>query len=710
MRVVKIILIGILLELRLLASDLPPNQFFSDYTAQNSGKTGIIEMPNARVMDDWQARLHYHYNNPFSYYGLLLSPLPRLETNFRLTRIAGTPGFSDSDAYGDYKDKSIDFKFLLSKEDEILPAIAVGVDDITGTGLFSSKYLVLSKRKDFIDFTAGYALGRMGGEDLRKYNTNSNDNSFSFLTSTDLTGGSFFYGAEVHITPDLSVKIEYSPIDYNKDRVSAFRAQPSLQAPEYKFNTGITYNITQNSNFSLNFERGNSIAFSYRLTLPFGKEGLYPHQADEKWRASEKTKEKFKQKNNQELVDSTANEVAAERFSNVDVTLNKDKMWIGFENPRYNEDAQAIGRVADTVDEVVPENIDKLYIALKNRNIEHSVLEINRQELQKIKSDNLTSTNDIQDTVVVSNDIESKYLEFLDNHEYDAKSDTIGSKKINFIHRPHLQTFLNAKDNPFVYRFTWLAGYQVNLWEGSQFRSRLRIPIKSTMNQITDKTLEPEGSATRTDVLQYQQHNKLQLNDLTFDQVIPLIYNSYARISAGYFEAAYAGWSAELYKPLYEGRFGIGTEYTKVNKREVGNMFGLKDQSFNTKFLNLYGELFPELGIWSTLKIGQFLAGDSGAKLTIAREYKGYTIGMYIAKTDTSIFQSDENKDYIDKGIFITIPLSLFTNKLTRGSLSYGLSAWTRDVAQTVAQPNSLVGSSIGNSFRIRKNLEFFKK
>ena len=64
---------------------------------------------------------------------------------------------------------------------------------------------------------------------------------------------------------------------------------------------------------------------------------------------------------------------------------------------------------------------------------------------------------------------------------------------------------------------------------------RMRVPFFTTMDQIADKTLEPEETATRTDVLKYQQYNHLQMNDFSFDQIISLPFESLGRASIGYF-------------------------------------------------------------------------------------------------------------------------------------------------------------------------------
>lgn len=706
---VAFLAIVLLSNLTFASSVISPNQTYSDYSTQNSGKTGIIEMPNARVMEDWQMRANYNYNNPFIYYGVAISPFPRLEMNFRMTQIQGLVGTGDWSGYGDYKDKAIDLKFLLAKEDEIWPAIAIGVDDITGTALFASKYIVLSKRLGFLDVSGGYAIGRMGGSDISEfYNMrDGQDAAMQFLASTQLNGN-FFAGLEAHITPDITLKAEYSPIDYMKDQVNPFK-KGLVEEPALDFNFGVAYNLTDKINFSANFERGNSVSLGLHMRFPFDKEGLYPLQPDPRWDAPETLKETFKTKNDEELKNGIADEVAAEKLANVDAAINGKNVWVGIENPRYNSDAKALGRAADTIDEIAPEKIDTLYLALKHRNVEHTVIKVDREELKILKNDpSAISDADMKRNIEIYNNPKDAYKEFSDGKEI-AKTESIGTEHLKFIHRPHLQSFFNAKDNPFVYRFTWLAGYQYFPWDGAMIQHRMRVPLFTTMDQIADKTLEPEATATRTDVLKYQQYNNLQMNDFSFDQIINLPFESLGRVSIGYFEPAFAGYGLEWYKPIFNGRFGVGLEYQKVNKREVDDFFAIKDQSFDAKFINFYAEIFPEFGISTSLKYGQFLAGDKGFKWTITRQYKGFTVGAYIAKTDTSIFTSQENKDYVDKGIFFSIPISVVKSQDSQGYLNYGLSAWTRDVAQSAVQPSSLVGTKINNAYRFQSTIEDFK-
>ena len=203
-------------------------------TANYSGNTGILETPNARIMPDWSMRMFINQDKPFTYYGFAGTPLPFLEANFHMTQVDGIAGFSDSDGYGDYKDKALSLKILLQEEREFLPSVVFGGDDIWGTGLYTSKYIALGKQIGYFDFTLGYAKGRLGGQQIATVNTtnsgSTNNSAFSFMKDLSWGGGEAFGSVVFSATPELSLMAEYSPINYEKDRINPF-----LNGPRYDF-------------------------------------------------------------------------------------------------------------------------------------------------------------------------------------------------------------------------------------------------------------------------------------------------------------------------------------------------------------------------------------------------------------------------------------------------------------------------------------------
>ena len=68
------------------------------------------------------------------------------------------PGYE----YQDYKDKGFNVKVRL-KEQGNFPAVAIGVMDIAGTGLYSSEYIITSYGINNIDMHFGLGWGTLNG-------------------------------------------------------------------------------------------------------------------------------------------------------------------------------------------------------------------------------------------------------------------------------------------------------------------------------------------------------------------------------------------------------------------------------------------------------------------------------------------------------------------------------------------------------------------
>ena len=70
------------------------------------------------------------------------------------------PGYE----YQDYKDKGFNLKLRI-KEEGVLPAIAVGINDLAGTGLYGSEYVVGSYGINNFDFHFGLGWGAYNGSE-----------------------------------------------------------------------------------------------------------------------------------------------------------------------------------------------------------------------------------------------------------------------------------------------------------------------------------------------------------------------------------------------------------------------------------------------------------------------------------------------------------------------------------------------------------------
>ena len=119
------------------------------------GHVGYINIPSAFSLKESSINLMVNRNEPDRKISLTASPLDWLDANIFYVDITGKPyggGYKQSN-----KDKGFSFKASLGKI--YGHQFAIGVNDIAGTGYFSSEYLVLSKRLPKFEYSIGIGWG-----------------------------------------------------------------------------------------------------------------------------------------------------------------------------------------------------------------------------------------------------------------------------------------------------------------------------------------------------------------------------------------------------------------------------------------------------------------------------------------------------------------------------------------------------------------------
>ena len=130
-----------------------PKSSFPSFS--NSGTIGLIQMPTARMLPAGSIAFSWSDSEPYQRGSFVGQPFSWLEASYQYTDVNNALYSLSEEFSGDqtYKDKSFDAKFLLFNETAILPAVAAGIRDMGGTGVFAAEYLVASKRIRNIDFT-----------------------------------------------------------------------------------------------------------------------------------------------------------------------------------------------------------------------------------------------------------------------------------------------------------------------------------------------------------------------------------------------------------------------------------------------------------------------------------------------------------------------------------------------------------------------------
>lgn len=150
-------------------------------------------------------------------------------------------------------------------------------------------------------------------------------------------------------------------------------------------------------------------------------------------------------------------------------------------------------------------------------------------------------------------------------------------------------------------------------------------------------------------------------------------------------------WTApgEVDKPaLYRPRgspWAVGVDVNHVQQREFAQDLRLRDYKANTGHLTTYWEM-PWQGLVGTLSVGQYLAGDRGATLSVARTFNnGSSMGAFVTKTNVSAQQFGEGS--FNKGVYWSIPFDAFMTTSSRLRANFAWIPLTRDGGAILARP-----------------------
>lgn len=235
------------------------------------GMTGLIDLPTADMQPDGQFTATVGYFDGFLRNTVSAQFLPGVEVAFRYSQLF------DFNANGDLFDRSFDIKMRLLSETNTWPAMAIGLQDFLGTGVYSSEYVVATKGFAVEDFGSFRVTGGLGWGRYADLNgvRNPFSNFESFEERNDRTGeggnvnfGQFFAGPDMGIfggvewqTPveDLTVKVEYSTDRYELEQRSGDYSQ------EIPVNFGVQYRPLDGVEVGAYYMYGN--AFGVRLSI-----------------------------------------------------------------------------------------------------------------------------------------------------------------------------------------------------------------------------------------------------------------------------------------------------------------------------------------------------------------------------------------------------------------------------------------------------------
>lgn len=656
------------------------------------GWVGLMQTPTARMRAAGSASFTASRVEPYSRYSIMLQPFDWLEGGFRYTKITNRL-FGPEEFSGDqkYLDKNIDAKLRLWKESAYIPEVALGINDVGGTALFASEYLVASKRFGNFDASLGLGWGYMG-------NTGDFANPLGVVSSkfdnrpvTDFgVGGelaadtyfrgrtSLFGGVQWH-TPwdDLILKLEYEGNNYQNEPL----ANPQEQSS--RVNYGVVYQFSDSINFHLGLERGNTFSVAISLFENFSTfntpklsdpkplpvtTGPRPAQVD--WK---QTLQRVQQQ-----TDWQVREVE-QRGSEVKLNVrNGDSAY-------YTE---SLDRVSEVLHQDLPENIKWFTMNYENNGV------------------------DVGQHVVDRDKFVTRRTEYGLN---DQAQEQVAIEGYNFpyqaVHEEPLERFTNKTAlgyrqvlggaDGFLYQFLLANDTRINFTKNTWFEGRLAYRLVDNFEKFQQRG-DSRLPQVRTNLREYAVTSDFTIPNMALKHMGKLADGHYYGVYGGLLEQMFAGVGGEyLYHPM-NGWFALGVDVNKVRQRAFEQDFELQDYEVNTGHVTAYVDTGFE-DILATVSVGQYLAGDKGVTLDFSREFNnGVRMGAFATRTNVSA--EDFGEGSFDKGIYMTVPFSAFFTKSIPGDATFLWRPLTRDGGAKLNRGFSLYGQT---EFRNPKTLNY---
>ena len=645
-------------------------------TQTDFGGVGLLQTPTARFAEEGAFSFNATRVSPYSRYSISVTPLPWLEGTLRYTAMTNlTYGGEDSDFGGDQsnKDKAVDGKVRLWQESYWLPQVALGFIDVGGTGLFSSEYLVASKRFWDLDVSLGLGWGYLGNRgdisnpfgglrDSDRAGRSDGDLGGNFNTSTYFSGPAAFFGGVEYQTPwdRLRLKVEVDGNDYRSEP-----GDPTFKAADSRVNLGAVFKVNDSINITAGWERGNTAMFGItfqtnlktashpsklldpapeaRRPLPAGVSGQQVDWAD----VSERLK------------DNAGFEVE-------DIAVRGREVIVTGEQQTYRHEVKGVTRAARILDNSLGEgSYDWYTLVNKPRGMAVSETSIRAEALRDYEDNRLDAEGLRRGIVNATPSIVDKDTLFtadLDKFDWGL---SLGYKQN-----------IGGPDGFILYQFLARVNAEYRFSRNSWLRGNLAVNLLNNYDKF-----DQEGTSAlpqvRTHIREYLTTSDVVLENLQYTYTQQLDRDLYAMAYTGLLESMFGGVGGEIMYRPYDSDWAIGVDANWVKQRGFRQDFSFRDYSTWTGHVTAYAPA-PYLDILVKGSVGRYLAGDYGATLDLSRRFSsGVVVGAWATRTNVSSEEFGEGS--FDKGIYFTVPFDAF---FARSTKSQGTISWnpvTRD-------------------------------
>ena len=580
----------------------------------NHGVIGLINMPTARFYDEQSHGLTIYDGTPDQKITLSSSPYDWLEASLFYTNIQGLPypGYE----YQDYKDKGFNVKLRL-KEQGNFPAVAIGVMDIAGTGLYSSEYIITSYGINNIDMHFGLGWGTLNGskDTIKNPLGYISDNFKNRPTETEGQGGQFqpsryfsgqtaspFYGVSYALNDRTLFKIEKDTtlttdtLDYKKAKSN--------------YSVGIDYALNENFVVGFSVERGSTASLKF----------IY--------KSSPKTSyQKYKYQNQEQNINNE------DQYQNLITNLERNGIGVN----KVIETANSIG--------------------LELTQFTHSNLQVVEEIIKQAGKDSGIEKDIKKNLKIVNLDAITEFDDsFEDNSNliYEREKKSQFNTKTGLKFRP----FIASREEFFKGALLLENDSEYIILDNLMLNVNLKYSLADNFDDLRYPPLNTFPAQVRSDIKQYLKNmdEGILIGRAQIDYFISPHKDHHLMFTGGILEDMFSGFGFEYLYFKNDTNYSVGFELFNAKKRDYDWGFGTLDYQNVTGHLNFHYRNYGLIPFDMKLSYGEYLAGDVGTTIELSRSYdNGMVFGVFASNTDVSEEQFGEGS--FDKGIFFNIPI-----------------------------------------------------
>lgn len=677
-RILGVVVVGLGLMLALPA--LADKSIVPKYTYNLYGAPGLIDMPTAWSAEDGELSTTISTFQGQTRTTLSFQITPRMSGSFRYATIDNW-----SPTGGRTWDRSFDLRYRLIDEGKYRPAVAIGLQDFMGTGLYSSEYIVATKTiGKRLSLTGGVGWGRMGsyngftnplGVFHDGFKTRPGDYGLGGKPSFDhwFRGDAAFFGGVSYAASDrLMFKAEYSSDAYTGETTRGLTADRLLHRSPLNF--GVDYRVSKGVHLSAAYLYGSVLAVSANITFnprnnpnggslgpaplpvkPRPPRRISPESWGLEWVDNPAT--------TTAMQDVIAKIMAAEGLKLEALKLTGSTAYVRFRNLRYEAAPQAVGRTARILTQVLPASVETFRIEPTVEGLRPSTITLQRDDIEQMENapDGARLSFARADITVAAPQDRVMPLPGL-------------YPKLSWGLAPYLLVSVFDPNQPITAQAGLEASARLELGSGLSLSGAVRQPVAGNLD--TDRVSDSVIQHVRSDSNIYAAADGPLVDRLTVDYFFQPGKNLYGRVSAGYLEQMYGGVSAEmLWKPV-DSHLALGVELNYVQQRDFDQLFGFQDYDTITGHASVYYDFGN--GFHGQVDVGRYLAKDWGATFTLDREFaNGWKVGAYFTLTDVSF--DDFGEGSFDKGLRLTIPVSWAVGRPSRRKVTTTIKSLSRD-------------------------------